>query len=200
MWWKRSSGRHPVWRTRNARAAGHALRLHGSPWRGRSSLSRLGWPLLLFGAIGLAIWSPSGPPVSTISGTAHIIDGDTLELHGERVRILDIDAPEAHQTCTRSDGVVVGCGQLTSDALARFIGARPVTCALFERDRYGRWLGRCAVGEDDVAEWLAIHGLAVPYRRCACVAVRGLSLYAQWNERGIWSTAFQVPWDWRAAH
>jgi endonuclease YncB( thermonuclease family) len=130
----------------------------------------------------------------------HIIDGDTLEMQGERVRILDIDAPESRQTCRRSDGVAVPCGQVATAALAGLIGSRSATCDLFERDRYGRWLGRCSVGGDDVANWLALHGLAIPYRSCACVAVRGLSLYAQWNDRGIWATAFQAPWEWRAAN
>lgn len=203
MWRPRSSGRVHAFRprrNRSARSADDALLLFGSPWRGRSWRSRFGPSLLLFGAIALAIWSPSGPPVSTISGTVHIIDGDTLEMQGERVRILDIDAPETRQTCKRSDGVAVPCGQVATAALAGLIGTRSVTCDLFEHDRYGRWLGRCSVGGDDVANWLALHGLAIPYRSCACVAVRGLSLYTQWNERGIWATNFQVPWEWRAAN
>jgi endonuclease YncB( thermonuclease family) len=203
MWRPRPSGRVHSFRPRRnqrTRSADDALLLYGSPWRGRSRLSRFGPSLLLFGAIALAVWSPSGPPASTISGAVHIIDGDTLEMQGERVRILDIDAPETRQTCRRSDGVVVPCGQLATAALAGLIGSRSVTCGLFERDRYGRWLGRCSVGGDDVANWLALHGLAIPYRSCACVAVRGLSLYARWNERGIWATDFQAPWEWRAAN
>lgn len=35
----------------------------------------------------------------TIAGRASVIDGDTLEIHAERIRILDIDAPESRQTC-----------------------------------------------------------------------------------------------------
>ena len=30
----------------------------------------------------------------TIAGRASVIDGDTLEIHSERIRILDADAPE----------------------------------------------------------------------------------------------------------
>src|SRR5688500_17207217 len=33
----------------------------------------------------------------TIAGRASVIDGDTIEIHGERIRILDIDAPESRQ-------------------------------------------------------------------------------------------------------
>ena len=120
MWRTRSSGRVHSFRPRrdwSARSADDALLLYGSRWRGRSRLSRLGPSLLLFGAIALVIWSPSGPPASTISDVVRIIDGYTLEMQGERVRFLDIDAPETSQTCRRSDDVVVPCGQLATAAL-----------------------------------------------------------------------------------
>src|SRR5262245_12527542 len=37
------------------------------------------------------------PP--TIAGRASVIDGDTLDLHGQRIRLHGIDAPEADQAC-----------------------------------------------------------------------------------------------------
>jgi endonuclease YncB( thermonuclease family) len=46
---------------------------------------------LLFMAAGA-----SGAPL--IQGTASIIDGDTIEIHGERIRLDAIDAPESSQT------------------------------------------------------------------------------------------------------
>jgi succinoglycan biosynthesis protein ExoI len=187
-------------RHRSTRQPDAALLLDGTPWRGRSLIARFGPPLLLFAAIAGAVWLPQGTPASTVSGRPQIIDGDTLELNGERVRILDIDAPESQQNCERNDGVQVQCGQVAAGALMRWIGLRPVTCDLFERDRYGRWLGRCLVDGEDIARWLADQGLAVPYRNCACIAIRGLSLYAQWNGEGIWGTEFQAPWEWRAAN
>ena len=53
--------------------------------------------LLEVGALVL-ILAASTANAETIAGRATVIDGDTLEIHGERIRILDIDAPESRQT------------------------------------------------------------------------------------------------------
>ncbi len=34
-----------------------------------------------------------------ITGPARVVDGDTLEIAGERIRLHGIDAPETNQTC-----------------------------------------------------------------------------------------------------
>ena len=39
-----------------------------------------------------------------ITGKPRIIDGDTIEIAGERIRLHGIDAPESKQTCTDADG------------------------------------------------------------------------------------------------
>ena len=36
------------------------------------------------------------------TGRVSVVDGDTLELHGERIRLAAIDAPEARQSCLRA--------------------------------------------------------------------------------------------------
>ncbi len=38
-----------------------------------------------------------------LTGRASVIDGDTLEIHGTRVRIWGIDAPESSQLCRGAD-------------------------------------------------------------------------------------------------
>ncbi len=35
-----------------------------------------------------------------IIGTASVTDGDTIKIHGERIRLHGIDAPESRQLCT----------------------------------------------------------------------------------------------------
>lgn len=141
-----------------------------------------------------------GAGAETLSGRASVIDGDTLEIHDERIRILDVDAPESRQACTAADGAEWRCGQRAALALADWIGARPVTCETTKLDRYKRHLARCTVGGEDLAAWLASNGWAVPYRDCKCEVVRDAAAQAKAAERGIWAGAFMLPWEWRKAN
>ena len=55
---------------------------------------------LLLAACLLALPSPpANAAEQVVSGRASVVDGDTLELHGLRVRLDAIDAPEARQRC-----------------------------------------------------------------------------------------------------
>lgn len=146
----------------------------------------------------LILLASSAANAEAIAGRASVIDADTLDIHGARIRLLDIDAPESRQPCRRPDGAEWRCGQQAALALADWIGARPVTCETSKRDNYRRWLARCSVGSADLAEWLASQGWGVPYRECRCATIRAASADAQTAQRGIWSGTFAMPWDWRA--
>ncbi|HKP27386.1 MAG TPA: thermonuclease family protein [Dongiaceae bacterium] len=139
----------------------------------------------------------------TVAGAARVIDGDSLVVGGVRIRILDVDAPESGQFCfTRSQPVDQGawhCGRLAARALSEEIGDQKVSCDMTARGVRKGWLARCSVGGQDLAQWLAANGWAVPAPDCKCEVVRSASDQAKAEGRGIWSSAFTMPWDWRKA-
>lgn len=85
---------------------------------------------LLVAAAGVAL-------AADVAGRASVIDGDTIEIHGQRIRLHGIDAPEGAQRCYR-DEQLWPCGRRAAFALAHYIGSRTVRCEPRERDRYGR--------------------------------------------------------------
>ena len=106
-------------------------------------------------------------PVSAlaeITGTASVIDGDTIDIHGQRIRLHGIDAPESRQTCV-ADGEVWRCGQQAALALFDFIGRSPVVCQEQGKDRYGRTIGACSVRGEDIEAWMVLNGWALAYRK-----------------------------------
>lgn len=134
-----------------------------------------------------------------IVGVASVIDGDTIEIHGQRVRLFGIDAPESSQLCVRPTGEGWRCGQQASLALADRIGRATVSCQLHDLDRYGRVVAVCFKGSEDLNRWMVANGWAVAFRRYSLDYVPDEAA-ARRSQVNIWSGAFDMPWDWRAQH
>jgi endonuclease YncB( thermonuclease family) len=47
----------------------------------------------------IAVWLPAALVLADITGPATVIDGDTIDIEGRRIRLYGIDAPESRQTC-----------------------------------------------------------------------------------------------------
>lgn len=149
--------------------------------------------------------APPDPP--PIIGRATIIDGDTLEIRGQRIRLWGIDAPESRQTCTRA-GETYRCGQAAANALAGMIDQKTVTCAPRGRpDRYRRIVAWCTIttrpAEDlrltiDLGAKMVEDGQALDWPRYSGGAYARAEQEAQRERRGMWAGEFQTPWEWRA--
>ena len=144
----------------------------------------------------LAGTAAAAPP---LSGSARVLDGDTLEIAGQKVRLLGLDAPEGKQVCQR-DGRPWRCGDAAADALRDIVAGRGVWCDVRGRDRWGRSLAVCRVGDTDLAREMVRRGMAVAYYPER--GVRGPSygaeeVDAEAAQRGLWSSAFIPPADWR---
>jgi endonuclease YncB( thermonuclease family) len=73
-----------------------------------------------------------------LTGQASVIDADTLEIHGARIRLWGVDAPEADQLCRNQESDHYRCGQKAANDLDAFIGRRPIECVEVDRDQYKR--------------------------------------------------------------
>ena len=132
----------------------------------------------------------------TLYGPARVIDGDTLKIGSERVRMVGIDAPETKQSCKRNNAETWPCGEDSSLALIRKIAGRNIRCEYQERDRYRRILGTCYADGVNLSGWMVRQGWALAYRRYSKVYVREEEK-ARADGVGIWSGEFTEPWTWR---
>ena len=132
-----------------------------------------------------------------IIGSASVVDGDTIEIHGQRIRFHGIDAPESRQECTRSDSTTWRCGQQAALALSDRIGRSIVRCDPRDRDRYGRIIAICFKGSEDLNRWMVASGWAVAYRKYSLDYV-AVEERAHLAKAGIWSGTFEMPWNWRS--
>ncbi len=136
-----------------------------------------------------------GPIVGESSDVARVIDGDTIDLHGQRFRFYGIDAPESSQTCHK-DGKNYFCGEEAAAALTNRIGGKPVTCKEQDTDKYQRIVAICYVDGIDLNQWMVAHGHALAYRSYSMRYVSD-EISARNAHLGIWSGTFEKPWEYR---
>ena len=133
-----------------------------------------------------------------ITGKPRIIDGDTIEIAGQRIRLYGIDAPESNQTCV-ADDKRWPCGTNATLALSGMISTNWVSCRERDRDQYGRIVAVCHLAGaegPDVNAMMVSEGWALAYRRFSTDYVEE-ETGAQRARKGVWRGDFIRPWDWR---
>lgn len=133
-----------------------------------------------------------GPGYAPVSGAARASDGDSFRLGDERVRLLDIDAPELDQTCQDASGTDWPCGRAARNEMARLLASGPVDCEPRDRDQYGRLLAHCSIAGRDLAAVMVASGLAL-----ATGDYNAEERQARDARRGIWQGDFISPRAWR---
>ena len=131
----------------------------------------------------------------SISGTASVVDGDTIIVQGRRVELFGIDAPEIKQTC-RKGGMAWPCGEDAADYLRNLFADDWVACDQRDRDRLGRIVSVCRIQDRDINADLVRQGWALAHRDPSTdyVAVEEAAKDAG---AGIWSGRFIPPSEWR---
>src|SRR5262245_20957926 len=76
-------------------------------------------------------------------GPAIVVDGDTLWVGAQEVRIHGIDAPETGQKCQLPKGTW-DCSDAATAALQAVTQGKTVRCVGHEIDQYGRLIARCS--------------------------------------------------------
>jgi len=109
--------------------------------------------------------SSEAPTVSTRVAryaAVRVIDGDTFDYGGQRIRIADIDTPETNPArCAREADL----GGRATRRLDQWLAQGPFDLIAIDRDadRYGRKLRRVERNGRSVGDLLVAEGLARPY-------------------------------------
>jgi len=126
-----------------------------------------------------------------------VIDGDTLRIGAETIRLYGIDAPEAGQPCTRN-GRPWDCGGWATAQLTEILRGQSLSCRGIARDRHDRLVAVCTAGGRDINAEMVRRGAALAYRdySTAYVEAEKEALFAQ---AGVWAGEVEVPATYRAA-
>ncbi|MCP3971476.1 MAG: thermonuclease family protein [Rhodobacteraceae bacterium] len=147
--------------------------------------------------LGLWLVLSGTAQAETFAGTVRVVDGDTLDVGGTRVRLYGIDAPEIGQPCT-ADGESWDCGRWAQRRVRALYQGKRSTCDRVTTDVYGRVVARCRVGGQDIGAHLVAEGIAEAFRRYALDYVdEEKSAFVA--ARGIWRGEMQSPSDYRAS-
>ena len=146
-----------------------------------------------FLAIGVALAS-----TVTVTGPAIIVDGDTIIIGQQTIRLHGIDAPEVGQKCETATGRDWPCGRAAMEHLAGLIEGRAVTCAGNSFDDYDRLVATCTHAEADFHAAMVRAGMAWAFVQFSDDYVPDEQL-ARTARVGVWQGSAQAPWNYRAA-
>jgi endonuclease YncB( thermonuclease family) len=139
---------------------------------------------------------PTQAPAEELTGRASAIAGDILRVDGAVVRLKGVEAPDARQLCTKTNGRRWPCGQDAKDGLARLVRGKTVTCNTSGTDDQGRPIAVCATGNGEVAAELVRRGhvFAEPGIFRAFASEEDAARAAK---AGLWQGTAERPAEWR---
>lgn len=130
-------------------------------------------------------------------GEAVALDGDTLRIGPQRIRLSAMDAPEMSQVCRSDAGKTTLCGRDARDALAILI-RQGVRCTVETHDHYGREVATCTNAAGlDIGREMIRQGWAVPYWRYGGARYSKAYDEALSADAGMHTGTFIAPERWR---
>jgi endonuclease YncB( thermonuclease family) len=137
-----------------------------------------------------------------MTGTAlaladEVIDGDTLVVEGQHMRLFGIDAFELQQTCLDRSGQPWHCGVAAKAALAELVQDQAIACTVIDDSGDNGYVARCTVRDEvDLGGYLVRAGLALADPNDGGDYV-SLERSARAAAAGAWAGTFAPPWNWR---
>lgn len=145
----------------------------------------------------------SSAEAADLSRCARVIDGDTINIRNQRIRIAAIDACERDQTGLK-DGKVWRCGVAARSYLANMIDGQHVRCDIIDEDQYRRLVGQCFIGDIDIGLAMVKAGMAEAMLRylpashsISEVEYGQAENGARDSDLGIWSAEIESPHVYR---
>jgi len=108
-------------------------------------------------AIALALGAPAGATV--LQGQLRVIDGDTLDIDGVRVRLQGVDAPERGETCRDANDRAWRCGDWAGQQLQAMLQGGRLVCHDLGERTHQRTVARCDLDGRDLAAALIAAGV-----------------------------------------
>ena len=131
----------------------------------------------------------------SIIGTAKVIDGDTIHIQKNKIRLHGIDSPEQKQKCTINKKKW-NCGKKATEFLKNLIKNKLVKCKIKDIDKYNRFIAICFVEEININKTIVRSGWGIAYRYYSKDYVNE-ELIAKENKLGIWKGQFEEPYLFR---
>jgi Micrococcal nuclease (thermonuclease) homologs len=139
-----------------------------------------------------------------LSGIAKVIDGDTIKINSDKIRLFGIDAPEQKQLCNKTYLTILfftfnkdyPCGKVSSEKLKNMVNNKLIMCKIHDKDIYNRFIAECFKDKTNLNAWMVRNGYAVAYRKYSKKFVSQEDI-AKKNQSGLWEGSFLMPWDWR---
>ena len=124
--------------------------------------------------------------ITTIAGRASVVDGDTLEIRGQRIHLFGVEGVADDHICVRTDDERWRCGPRALNALGEFLEEGIVNCVRRGPDVLTQLVATCTTGNTDLSLWLIRNGLA---RATASAGprYRQAESEARAAHRGLWS-------------
>lgn len=134
------------------------------------------------------------------SGVPVVEEPGILLIGGQKIQLWGIDTLAPDQRCWQGKDSW-SCGEESVSVLRHFVQGRQVECRILQKPDASPLVAQCfrkkGAERRDIAHFLVSHGWAMDRGEASGGAYFEAENEAQEDKRGIWSSKFQTPEDWR---